>query len=223
MRKLVRVLYRNGKEGKVDDVTLNELVRSKSIKRFYRPSEGRWVDITDDAVRRSETQYKGPERRASRRKEDKQEEKRPRGLFARLSRRRKELGPPKELTAEEWFEQGFLMLYKAGDYLGAIRAFAKAIQLDPTHQRALLNRGIVYEWIGNGQQAIEDYSRVIQLAPDNAKVYYVRGLVLRHLGRETEAIADLEKAAELGYRAAIDVLRPRGIISQDTATPRRIA
>ena len=72
MYQLIRVLYWNGKEGQVDDVTLNELVRSNRIKQFYRPFEDRWVDIGVDAVRRSETQYGGPERRVSHGKEDKQ-------------------------------------------------------------------------------------------------------------------------------------------------------
>ena len=213
MYQLIRVLYRNGKEGKVDDVTLNELVRSNSVKQFYRPSEDRWVDISVDAVRRSETRYKGPERRVSDKKENKQEEKKPRGLFVRLLRRKKKLAPPKELTAGELFQQGFLMLHSTGDYLGAMRAFATAVQLDPTHQRAFLNRGMVYEWIDNYQQAIEDYSRAIQLAPDDAKVYYARGLALRHLGKEMEAIVDLKKAADLRYRPAIDALKPLGITS----------
>jgi len=211
MYQLIRVLYWNGKEGKVDDVTLNELVRSNRIKQFYRPSEDRWVAIGADPVRSSEIQYKGPERRVSHRREDKHEEQKPRGLLVRLLRRRKKLAPPKELTAGEWFQQGFVMLYNAGDYLGAICAFAKAIQLDPTYQRAFLNRGMVYEWIGNGQQAVEDYSRAIQLAANDAKVYYARGLVLRHLGREMEAIVDLKKAADLRYRPAIDALKSQGI------------
>jgi predicted Zn-dependent protease len=210
--QLIQVLYRKDTRGSVDDITLDELIRSQKISRFYRPSEDRWVDIGTDDIRRSESPHRGPERRVSHRKEDKQEEDNPRGLFVRLLRRKKKLAPPKELTSGEWFQQGFLMLHKAGDYLGATRAFAKAIQLDPANQRAFLTRGIVYEWIGNGQQAIEDYSRAIQLAPDDAKVYYARGLVLRRLGRETEAIADLKRAADLRYRPAIDVLRPLGII-----------
>ena len=211
MSQLIRVLYRNGEGGKVDDVTLNELIRSNSIKQFYRPSENRWVDVSGDTVRRGEARYKGPERRVSYRKGDKQEEEKPRGLFARLFQRREKPAPQKELTAGEWFQQGFVMLHSTGDHRGAMRAFAKAIQLDPTYQRAFLNRGIVSEYLGNSQQAIEDYTRAIQLAPDDAKVYYARGLALRRLGKELEAIADLKKAADLQYRPAIDVLKQLGI------------
>jgi hypothetical protein len=35
----------------------------RQIKQFYRPSEGRWVDIGLDRVRRSGGHYAGPERR----------------------------------------------------------------------------------------------------------------------------------------------------------------
>ncbi len=209
MSQFIRILYRSGEAGKVDDVTLNELIHSNSVKQFYRPSEDRWVDASGDAVRRSETRYRGPERRTDYRNADKQEEK-PRGLFARLFQRREKLAPPKELSAVEWFQQGFIMLHSTGDYQGAMRAFATAIQLDPTYQRAFLNRGIVSECLGNCQQAVEDYSRAIQLTPDDAKVYYARGMALKRLGRELEAIVDLEKAADLRYRPAVDVLKSLG-------------
>ncbi len=211
MYQLIEVRYRNGKEGKVDDVTLNELVRLNRIESFYRPAEDRWVDIGVDAIRKNETPYRGAERRVSHREEERPEQEKPRGLLVRLLRRRKALAPPKEFTAEEWFQQGFLIRYRGADHLGAVGAFAKAIQLDPTHQRAYLNRGMVYEWLGNGQQALEDYTRAIELSPDNAKVYFVRGLLLRHLGQEVEAIVDLRRAADLRYRPAVDVLKQLGI------------
>jgi hypothetical protein len=70
-------------------------------------------------------QVQSPERRASRKKEEK-----PRGPFAGLSMRRKQRTPPKELTPGERFQQGFRIVHSGGDYLEAIRAFAKAIQLE---------------------------------------------------------------------------------------------
>ena len=213
MYRLLRVIYWNGKEGEVDDVTLNELIRSKRVKQFYRPSEDRWIEVGVDAVRSRETRYKGPERRVPYRKEEQQKETKPRGLVRRLLWRKKKHAPPKKLTAGEWFQQGFLIFHGSDDYAGAVRALAQAIQLNPTFQRAFVNRGMVYERIGNAQQAIDDYSRAIQLAPDDAKVYYARGILLRHLGREREAIVDLRKAADLGYRPAINALKSRGIDS----------
>jgi len=54
MDKWIRVRYRSNREDLVDDVTLNELIVSKKIKQFYRPSEKRWVNIETDPVRGAE-------------------------------------------------------------------------------------------------------------------------------------------------------------------------
>jgi len=210
---LIQVRYRNEREGLVDDVTLNELIKSDRIRQFYRPSEGRWVDIHTGPVRRGVNRYRGPERRTSVRKEP-SDAVRPAGLFRRiLGQGKKPISPSpsKPLDAKAWFEQGFVLLFSHGDYQGAVRAFALSIQMDPTYERAYLNRGMAYERLGNLQQAIEDYSRVIELASDDAKVYYIRGLAFRRLGMDAETIADLIRAADLGYRLAHDSLRSLGI------------
>jgi len=60
--RLIQVRYRTGREGLVDDVTLNELIESDRIRQFYRPTEGRWVDIHTGPVRRGVRRYRGPER-----------------------------------------------------------------------------------------------------------------------------------------------------------------
>lgn len=117
----------------------------------------------------------------------------------------------KALTAENWFERGFLALHIEDDCEGALRAFAKSLDLDPAYQRAYLNRGITYERVGNLQQAIDDYSKVIELAPGDAMVYYVRGLARKRLGMDDEAMEDLKKAARMGYRQAIDFCKSKGL------------
>ena len=223
MHQFIQVFYPNGRRGPVDDITLDELIRSQKISHLFRPSEDRWVDIALDTVRKSAMPYTGPERRLSRKKEERPqgEEKKSRGLLAWLFRRKEEeSAPSKKLTPEDWFQQGLIMWRNAGDPQGALRAFAKAIQLDPAYQKAFLNRGMVYELVGNAQQAVDDYSRAIELAPNDAMLYYVRGLVLRRQGKESEAIIDLQKAVDLGYRPAIAALRPLRITTLGTATGR---
>jgi len=115
MDEWIRVRYRNNREGLVDDVTLNELIIYKKIKQFYRPSEKRWVNIETDPVRRAPRLYNGSERR--RRKGILGETKRE--LFSRCLRGEQ----PKRLTAEEWFDKGFTLLF---DY-GPCRLFILAI------------------------------------------------------------------------------------------------
>ena len=139
-------------------------------------------------------------------------EEKPHGLLSRMLRRKsKTIALKKALTAEDWFERGFQALHVANDSKGALRAFAKSIDLDPAYQSAYLNRGITYEIVGNLQQAIYDYSKVIELAPGDAEVYYLRGLARKRLGMDYEAIEDLKKAASMGYRQAIDFFKSKGV------------
>ena len=203
MDDLIRVRYRNKREGLVDDVTLNELILSRKIKHFYRPSEDRWVNIDTDPIRKKPRLQAGPRRRQS----FKESLDRKYGEFLPKFFLRK---GERELSAADWFETGFSLLFTSGDYEEAIGAFSCAIQIDPGFSRAYLDRGMAYERIGNVQQALEDYNRAIELLPDDAKAYYLRGLTFWRSGRENKAKGDLEKAAELGYPQANSFLKLGG-------------
>jgi len=210
---LVRVQYGNSHEGLVDDVTLDELIRLRKVKRFYRPSEDAWVDVETGPIRLQENHYSGPERRASDDEGADGSGQKPRGLLSKMLRRKQKPAPQKPLTAHEWFERGFLALHSdnGDDDRAALRAFARSISLDPDNERAYLNRAITYEKIGNLHQAIDDYRQAMALAPRDAKLYYLCGMARKRLGQEDEAIADLEQAARLGYRPAIDFFKAKGI------------
>jgi tetratricopeptide (TPR) repeat protein len=208
MSTLISVRYLNNREGLVDDVTLNDLILTGRIRQFYRLSEGRWVDVEKDPIRRGEEDQTGFGRRATDRKREGLPPATPRKFLDRLRR-----SPPKAaetlkpLTSRDWFDRGFLLLFTSDDIPGAIRAFATAIHLDPDYARAYLNRGMAYERIGNLQQAIEDFSKAIELEPEEGKIYYIRGVAHRRLGMANEAMEDLRKAAALGYRSARETLR----------------
>ncbi len=208
MDTLISVRYRNNREGLVDDVTLNDLIRTGRIRQFYRLSEGRWVDIERDPVRKSEAGQPGLGRRAADKTHQALPPASPKRLLDRLRKPPVQTPvPPGPLTAREWFDQGFLLLHTTDDIPGAIRAFAMAIRLDPDYGRAYLNRGMAYERIGNLQQAVEDFDRAIDLEPGEGKIYYIRGEAHRRLGMAKEALQDLRTAANLGYRSARETLR----------------
>ncbi len=202
--ELIQVRYRNSQEGFVDDVTLNELIRSLKINHFYRPSQEKWIDIETDPVRAGQSQYNGPERRAPDEEEDPEQlEENRRGLQSGMHGANvRPIAPKITLTADELLVRGFKALYNEGDSKRALRAFAKCINLEPAYPGGYFNRGITYERVGNLQQAIDDYSNVIKLSPRDAKVYYLRGLARKRLGLDNEAKEDLEKAAGMGYRQA---------------------
>ncbi len=226
---LVHVIYRNSRDGFVDDITLNELILSRKITRFYRPSQEKWIDIETEPVRCKTTPPDGHVRRASDAEHQNnlfvlallncidQEDaelvrKRPRGLLSKLfSRRSEPAAPVRTLTAQEWFEKGFVTFNTEDDDIGALLAFAKSISIDPTQKRAFLNRAIVFERIGNLHQAIDDYCSAIALDPGDAGIYYKRGIARERLGQNEEATQDLETAARLGFRPAINYFKSKGI------------
>ena len=213
MHQLVQAQYRNRRAGPVDDITLDELIASKRISYFYRPSEHRWVNVTVDPVRsRGDGRSTGFMRRASDRAEYDQNkdavEETPRRSFSTIFRRHKGHAPSERtLTSRDWFERGLWEWRTADNCSEAVRSFALCIQLDPFYAQAYVHRGIAYQSLGNLEQAIEDYSRALLLDPANGKVYYLRGLALRRTGMDEEARSDVKKAADLGYAPAVAYLR----------------
>ncbi len=192
--QLIQVLYRNGRGGPVDDITLDELIQSQKITQFYRPSEERWVDILVDPVRKRDHApgAEGSRRRYSDREEENGQEARSGGLFRGVVARLTKHPPRSALSAEEWLELGFSALRNSDNDVGAARAFALSIRLNPQCQEAYLHRGLVYEALGNFQQAIDDYGATIALDPSGK----AHGLILGRPGVTAEAIAGLRRAAD---------------------------
>ena len=61
---LIPVEYKNGKQGLVEASELDELIRSRRIKKFLR-LEG-WVTVGRDPIRHSIENYKGSNQRSRR-------------------------------------------------------------------------------------------------------------------------------------------------------------
>jgi hypothetical protein len=59
----IRVQYQDDRYDYIADFMLDNYVSSKEVKRFYRPSEERWVYTANDPVRGLGGTYAGPERR----------------------------------------------------------------------------------------------------------------------------------------------------------------
>ncbi len=200
--QLIQVLYRKGTGGPVDDVTLDELIQSRKITHFYRPSEGRLVDIFVDPVRgRGHARSaEGLKRRYADREEDSEQRARKGtsgGFLRGVLRRLKKHPPRKTLSAEGWLKRGFFELHVTKDQVGAARAFAQSIRLNPQYQEAYLHRGLVYEAMGNLQQAIEDYTTAVGLDPKGGKEHKQRGLVVGRPEITVKAIAGLRRVADL--------------------------
>ena len=62
---MIHVKYRDNSYDYVDDMMLDYLIASDSIKEFYRPSDAEWIDINEEPIRGEGLSYIGPERRRS--------------------------------------------------------------------------------------------------------------------------------------------------------------
>jgi hypothetical protein len=60
---LIHVQYKDSKYDYVDAARLDQIIATKPIMKFYRPSEGLWVDVEQALLRGAGGEYFGPERR----------------------------------------------------------------------------------------------------------------------------------------------------------------
>ena len=101
-----------------------------------------------------------------------------------------------ELRAELAFQHGnVLMMF--GELYRAIEVYSGAIDLNPRHAFAYINRGAAYSKKGKYDLAIEDCNEAIRLHPDYALAYSNRGNAYNEKDEHDLAIADLRRAIEL--------------------------
>ncbi len=60
---VIRIQYQDMKYDYVDHFTLDKLIMSGEVRRFFRPSENTWVNADQAPLRGIGGQYLGPERR----------------------------------------------------------------------------------------------------------------------------------------------------------------
>jgi tetratricopeptide (TPR) repeat protein len=85
------------------------------------------------------------------------------------------------------------------DYDGAMQAFERAIELEPTLFRAYFQRARILEEQQKYQQALEEYTRGIQAGPRYVEAYAELGRLYADLGYTSEAAQTLSE----GIRVAI--------------------
>ena len=61
------------------------------------------------------------------------------------------------------------------DYVGAIAAYTKAIELNPKLERSYFNRGLAKDNLHDYLGAIADYSKALEINPKDSDAYYNRG------------------------------------------------
>ena len=79
-------------------------------------------------------------------------------------------------------------------YADALSDLDEAVRLNPTFDRAYVNRASVYSILREDQMALSDFNRAIELNPTNPIAYFGRGQLFRGLGMIDRAIADVAMA-----------------------------
>ena len=112
-------------------------------------------------------------------------------------------------TAQEYFELGYVRLAE-DDYPEALRAFSRAIELDPSDARYYRARARVYRVLENKEGALADYSAAIALTDPSElartsffqkSLYEQRAGVRRELKQYRSAADDLTRLIELNPKS----------------------
>jgi len=99
-------------------------------------------------------------------------------------------------AAEDYCQQG-QSFHGAGEPDKAVLCYTKALEINPNHINAYLNRGIINSQRGHNDEAITDFCKVILLDPRQADAYFHRGIILSRKGRNDLTIADLGMAVKI--------------------------
>jgi len=102
-----------------------------------------------------------------------------------------------ELNAVDWFKKGYELRYRYKNNQEAMKAFDKAIEIDPNYADAYALRAAIYNDWGQHQQALRESDQAIKLNPNFGGGFNTRGWAHIGLRNYEKAIEDLNKAIEL--------------------------
>jgi tetratricopeptide (TPR) repeat protein len=98
----------------------------------------------------------------------------------------------------------------SGNYIFAVDAFSKSIELNPDDAYGYYCRGGAYAKLNDHNKAIEDYNKFIELNPHDVYGYFCRGVAYSKLGNINKAIEDYSQAIDLHSNGAL-LYNKRGI------------
>jgi len=91
-----------------------------------------------------------------------------------------------------------------GDVARALEGYGRALEIQPDHSVALINRGQLLEEAGRQDEALADFRRVmavqtavLERQPDDGHALTMRGAAANQAGALEQAVADLSRAATL--------------------------
>jgi len=111
-----------------------------------------------------------------------------------------------ETNAAYWLDRGGL--YETyGNFSAAVKAYKKALDLDPYDSSAYFNLSLAYCEMGLYEDSLEAIDQAISRQPQNGKYYYGQAWILLKAGKVEQAQALFQHAADLEDADAIAYLR----------------
>ena len=116
----------------------------------------------------------------------------------------------KRREAEHWFEKGLELEQTGGPLADIIRAYERAVELDPTSAGALVNLGTVYFNARSFRDAERHYKRALEVDPEYALAHFNLGNLFDEkgdremaLGHYLEALKVHANYADAHYNVAL--------------------
>ena len=97
---------------------------------------------------------------------------------------------------EQLYQEG-RAAYFAEEYQTAAEIFARVVDNDPEHLKALINWGVALSRGGNPKDAIPKFEQALSRDPNHAEAIYNLGTALQRLGEHEAAVAQYQKAVAL--------------------------
>ncbi|WP_375578022.1 tetratricopeptide repeat protein [Marivirga tractuosa] len=92
--------------------------------------------------------------------------------------------------------------YNSGEYKKAIQAYNEHLEMKPSHEIAIYNRGRAYEETGQYEKALKDFQKVIEINPRNIGAYLSYGKQYYREKDYENAAFQFEKAYKLNTNSS---------------------
>ncbi|NQU98914.1 tetratricopeptide repeat protein [Candidatus Woesearchaeota archaeon] len=101
----------------------------------------------------------------------------------------------------QWYDKGFALIER-GKLEEAIKAYDKAIEINPKHALAWYDKGFALYKLGQLEEAIQAYDKAININPEYAFAWNNKGIALSEMGKREEAIEAYDRAIEINPELA---------------------
>ena len=108
---------------------------------------------------------------------------------------------PRESDASDWCNKGNA-LYIQQEYLDAIKAYNRAIDIDPRYAEAWNNKGLALAKLGKYSEALLAYQQAIDVDPKRADTWFNKGDALYMQNIYDEACKEYAKALQINPKYA---------------------